>query len=71
MLKQSVLAHIYGCHKSIPLLKAAYSHCSSRAGSHSAVLQNGMRKFLAFPFNLYFTSVYLQWWQRHFKQQNL
>lgn len=71
MLKQSVLAHVYGCHKSILLLKAAYSHCSSHAGSRSAILQNRTQKFLAFPFNLYFAMGLLAMVMKTFLQQNL
>lgn len=47
VLKQFVLAHICACHKSILLLKASCSHCSSHTGSQGAVLQNCMQKCLA------------------------
>lgn len=53
-LKQSALAHIYSCHKSVLLLRAARSRCSSHASSHRAVLRN-CTQLLASPFNLCFT----------------
>lgn len=68
MLKQSVLAHIYGCHKSVLLLKAACSHCSGHASSYSAVLQNCIACKSSWLFLSTYISqqIYLQWWQRHF-----
>lgn len=70
-LKQSVLAHIYSCHKSVLLLRAACSLCSSHASSHRAVLWNCTQEFLASPFNLCLTVGLSAMVTGTFSQQNL
>lgn len=59
VLKQFVLAHICACHKSILLLKASCSHCSSHTGAQGAVLQNCMQKFLAFSLKSIFCNRFI------------